>query len=859
MLVKFPQGGVPRKKVLALVLTLALALSVAAGAAFTDQKQIKNTEAVDACVALNIIGGYPDGSYKPEGNITRAEFTKMLCVLLNGGKEPTLGTAVKPTFSDVSTSANAAWAEKYIESCVAQGIVSGVGGGKFAPNSNVTGSQAAKMLLVALGYKSDIETFTGAAWEVNVNVVATKQGLYKGLEGVDTSKPLTRDAAAKMVWNALQAKEVKYDYTLVSENGQLVSKTTLVDKVITLLEDKYDAVITKGIVTSIGHNSKGYLATIDTLTTDSNKKAITVDLSKVAKDPTDLVGKAVKAIYKDTDDVYGIYVDDENTATVVTTTLGDIDLSKDEYKLDGVTYKTNKTKAADFGAVAAVDALGNDFNKAAAGSTTTPANDLDAVPNTISKASQVVLIDNTGDEKIDVAVVTPVQFGKLTYLGSSKLTVNGGVLSNVDKDDCDLYAGAAKDDFVAVIAKDYVADNTNVITKLDKVTGKVEAKKGTDEYRIDGTWYTSLITSAYTPGTTEGDYYIYNGYIVKDDAKSGSIADTAFVIKVGSAFDVDGNYQVKVMINGETKVVSAEVNTQDSTILTSTEDAYCTYEIDDGVYQFKPITDTNSAPSDFTYGTVAAYKDKKLYETYTSTSATGTVSGTSYILDSDAVVYVKYKTDKYAILTGKDVAGWGDKVKTLSGVVLTKTEDGLTVVKGAYLNLGDNAVPASTATYGVITSDIVSAKDNKREFTIWNGTDYVDVVTKSTASLNTFDLVEYQANNDGTYDITLKAAATAKQAIIGYSKTSGDIKFADANGSSNVDTKMVTKDTLVLFVNTDKDVDAKAAGILGEEIAVSDKPVSNYNTNAIWYDDDTTDTDLTVLVIDTVNTEYAAG
>ena len=37
------------KKVLALVLTLALALSVAAGAAFTDQKQIKNTEAVDAC------------------------------------------------------------------------------------------------------------------------------------------------------------------------------------------------------------------------------------------------------------------------------------------------------------------------------------------------------------------------------------------------------------------------------------------------------------------------------------------------------------------------------------------------------------------------------------------------------------------------------------------------------------------------------------------------------------------------------------------------------------------------------------------------------------------------------------------
>ncbi|MBS5251765.1 MAG: S-layer homology domain-containing protein, partial [Firmicutes bacterium] len=42
-----------------------------AGAVFSDQDKIENTEAVDACSALNIIGGYPDGSYKPEGNIKR--------------------------------------------------------------------------------------------------------------------------------------------------------------------------------------------------------------------------------------------------------------------------------------------------------------------------------------------------------------------------------------------------------------------------------------------------------------------------------------------------------------------------------------------------------------------------------------------------------------------------------------------------------------------------------------------------------------------------------------------------------------------------------------------------------------------
>ncbi|MFR5025516.1 MAG: S-layer homology domain-containing protein [Evtepia gabavorous] len=94
----------PQKKVLSLVLCVAVMLSVmvmGAGAVFSDQDKIENTEAVDACSALNIIGGYPDGSYKPEGNIKRSEICKMICVALNGGEEPTLGTPATPTFSDV--------------------------------------------------------------------------------------------------------------------------------------------------------------------------------------------------------------------------------------------------------------------------------------------------------------------------------------------------------------------------------------------------------------------------------------------------------------------------------------------------------------------------------------------------------------------------------------------------------------------------------------------------------------------------------------------------------------------------------------------------------------------------------------
>ena len=107
---------------------------VGAGAAFSDQSKIKNTEAVDACTALNIIGGYPDGSFKPEGNITRAEVTKMICVALNGGKEPNRRLPTLPPLSPTcAPTPTPLGLKSYIESCASQGIVSGVGGWQVRP------------------------------------------------------------------------------------------------------------------------------------------------------------------------------------------------------------------------------------------------------------------------------------------------------------------------------------------------------------------------------------------------------------------------------------------------------------------------------------------------------------------------------------------------------------------------------------------------------------------------------------------------------------------------------------------------------------------------------------------------------
>ena len=109
-------GGEDRKKVLSLVLCVAMMLSVmvmGAGAAFTDQDKIVNEEAVDMISALGIVDGYENDSFQPSKNIERGEAAKMIAVMLTGGKDAVQDTSVS-SFNDVLGSADA-WANKYIE------------------------------------------------------------------------------------------------------------------------------------------------------------------------------------------------------------------------------------------------------------------------------------------------------------------------------------------------------------------------------------------------------------------------------------------------------------------------------------------------------------------------------------------------------------------------------------------------------------------------------------------------------------------------------------------------------------------------------------------------------------------------
>ena len=793
---------------------------VGAGAAFSDQSKIKNTEAVDACTALNIIGGYPDGSFKPEGNITRAEVTKMICVALNGGKEPNLATNATPTFSDVRTNANSAWAEKYIESCYAQGIVSGVGGGKFAPAGNVTGTQLAKMLLVSLGYNPDIEKFTGNAWATNVNIIATQKGLYEGLESIDVSAALTRDNAAQMIWNALKAGEVKYEYTLVSENGTLVSKTTLENKKdtdgkdLTMLKDKY-AVTTREDVTlkTISKDDKG------TYSVTTSGTASDVSYTKVEKNYSDLMGQKVDVLVKDNDNskVFGIYANEDSTV-VATGVVGDLDTvngSTEKVKFNDVEYKLDTNNSV------------ITFNK-----TASYARDLRTLAANASgaeKAYAIKLIDNDSNGKIDTAVVTPFTVAEVTYAGSSSYTFRpvGGKLTtigNIDSDDVNAYKGIAKDDYAIVYADTDTVSGDWEVVQADKVTGKVTATKSSDtKGKIDGKWYESLVAGQTFSLNDTVDAYIAGGYAFQVEvSESGATsADAVFVdavevnttgLNIGlkaKLYFTDGTSKEAKISKVDNKKVVTSSTTETDEVYYANDDAaksalqnkIFTYSMDGDKYELKSITSSNKCGYKGVE-TITKYDDKNLYYASSSTMK----------ISDDAVLFVKGNDDT-KVMTGKQINAWGNVLKNAKNTsqVMYSESNGFKYAKVGALVLNNVDIPDASGdtAYAYLTSDLESTKEgstNYYSFTMWTEKGEKTVRAKTSEvtrpeDIEKGDFITYNIGDGETVSKVSKIITYG--AVTAYAQGSVDINLVKADGSSISGFKNKLADNAkIIYVNT---------------------------------------------------------
>ena len=839
---------------------------VGAGAAFSDQSKIKNTEAVDACTALNIIGGYPDGSFKPEGNITRAEVTKMICVALNGGKEPNLATNATPTFSDVRTNANSAWAEKYIESCASQGIVSGVGAGKFAPAGNVTGTQLAKMLLVALGYKSENEGFTGNAWATNVNVRAAQKGLYDGLEAMDTNVAITRDNAARMVWNALQAYEVEYKTNLVAgANGQLSTQVTVQDKVvgsnndkITLLRDKYDAWTNVGTLTNVSKkNITISMNSADRAASDLYNKNVasednqSLDFSKLDTDYSALLGQKVKVIFKNgkTNDVIGVYATGDNTA--YSTIMNNVDSDGAKIKFDGKSYSVDSS----------IDTYIDGATKAVKNS---------AYFVNAATPDKVTFVDTDDNDKIDTAVVTTVSVKKVTYVSSSSIIAGGQTYKYADDN---IAKDLKKDDFV-VITKDLYND-CNDIVKAEKKQVKISGYKDKDnnstvnvgdEYQIDGTWYkvatgADLDTNVKVGNTA--DIVTVNGMLFYTDKVSGvgTSADLAFVVAKGSSIYGD---QAKLMfLDGTTKVVTIDDDSD-----TWNAGQFYEYSISGDEYKLETLGNADTEYGDYKVAASNANIQTSNDKITTITTTTTSPNKNSKVADSAKVIVWVTNSDSSVtdvkMITGKQLKSLNATATTTDNNInnkalytFTSDIDGLTQVSlvavkfnnisGTFNKKLDNLT--TDAHYGYITSDAYKIDNGYIQFTMWDGTNdqTVKFKTSSTADFVKGAVVGYDTLSDGEIKGLKKVNMTAG-AITGVNDKGDKIVINDASEQLKIDS-----DVTVLYVNsgadTDKGEKIGVTGSLEKASKVLDKTGATiYNTNLLYNGDGTSTTD--VIVVD---------
>ena len=196
------------KKLLALVLALVMSMSLVtiSNAAFKDADKIDYKEAVDVMNAVGVFIGDEKGNFNAKENLTREQAAKIIAYLELGSKaaDALPGGA---TFTDV---ASTRWSAGFVGYCAQAGIVSGVGDSKFDPAGQLTALQFGKMLLVELGYDAKAEGMVGTDWAINTSKLMAGTKLMDGISG-SVNQVLTREKAAQMCLNALEAPMVTYD------------------------------------------------------------------------------------------------------------------------------------------------------------------------------------------------------------------------------------------------------------------------------------------------------------------------------------------------------------------------------------------------------------------------------------------------------------------------------------------------------------------------------------------------------------------------------------------------------------------------------------------------------------------------
>ncbi|MFR1051707.1 MAG: S-layer homology domain-containing protein [Lachnospirales bacterium] len=802
------------KRVLSLGLTGTMLTGMmvmgASAAKFNDADKITHTEAVNTMVALGVLKGKDTGNYDPEGIVTRAEMAKIICVSLNGGEDPTLGVKATPTYKDIKGH----WAESYIEYCSSIGVIAGQGDGTFAPDATVTGSAAAKMLLVALGYDTKVFGFTGMDWEINTNVQANDAKLYDDLKGMNASAGLTRDNAAQMAFNAMEAKIMEKSYDSVASTGEVTYKYAL-STTTTFLNEYFDAYTFigtyEGNKDTGAANVDGQIKVYGRLDTESavydDKGAIKNDRSAYLPSDLDIsnIGEEVKVIFKDgksgttktpdkNDTIYGVF--NTGKTEVYNVTKNDIQDAESETKV--------KFGDAKYDLASSVKVVTNYITDDA--KTYEGKNQGSELQKALKvQSGDTIKFVANDDGKIYAAYVTEYKATKVTGVTSSKVTLSG--VGAIDIDDNHIYEGIAKDD-VVVYTKFYDADKddaTFTVVKAETVTGELTSfkddDKNTTKVTVSGTTYKvhNTLVEVTDDSTTKVDeedigedvvIYLVNGLVAAVDVPDTTTNSYAVVTGFNGG-TVDATYDamnVKVLMSdgstakydvhkdstydGSNKIKDLKDETQKA--LFEGKNTLIKYTMSGDEIKIKDIVESSEVAKLTTGGDKNSIKlwnkDNKSLTLATKDNAVDKTA----VASSDAVlyVYVGGKTDKWYTYSLRSLGNI-----TISGDTALQyyLKDGQVVA--AYVDLSSKPGSSTADTlYGIVTDYNGTTKisgDTYYSYSVWTGEDKTVYVDSKTDNLKAGNIVTFDETSDGQYtpsDFTVYAAFSSDKYTFGNAK-----------------------------------------------------------------------------------------
>ena len=139
----------------------------------------KNTPKLNTADHFAYVQGYPDGTVKPAGNITRAETAAILFRLMDDASRKTY-YSTKSGFRDV---ASGSWYNTYVATLNNAGVITDSSNGCFRPNEAITRAELAAMLAKfsettgAANYFNDV---SAKYWAANAIAICAKLGWING-------------------------------------------------------------------------------------------------------------------------------------------------------------------------------------------------------------------------------------------------------------------------------------------------------------------------------------------------------------------------------------------------------------------------------------------------------------------------------------------------------------------------------------------------------------------------------------------------------------------------------------------------------------------------------------------------------